>query len=155
MLAVKNKKDCVLAAIMVALGFGVIAVAWPYQFGTPMQMGPGFFPILLGGLLAVLGVFIFLQSLAGEPELADRLELRPILFIGGSVVAFALLLEAAGLLAAVFASVLISSRSQTASQSLSWPALILLAAFFAGGSALVFVYMLGQPIPVVRGWMLG
>ena len=36
--------------------------------GTAVRMGPAYFPTVLGGLLAVLGAIVLLQSLAMQPE---------------------------------------------------------------------------------------
>ena len=42
--------------LFVAIGIAFMVLARQYRLGTAARMGPGFFPTLLGGLLAVLGL---------------------------------------------------------------------------------------------------
>src|SRR5205085_6083775 len=53
------------------IGSGLFFALWAmefYQMGTAVRMGPAYFPTVLGGLLAVLGAIVLLQSLAMQPE---------------------------------------------------------------------------------------
>jgi len=62
---IKSPKDFWSGLMFTASGlfFAIYAVAH-YQMGTAVRMGPAYFPTMLGGLLAVLGVVILAQSLA-------------------------------------------------------------------------------------------
>jgi len=65
---IKRPKD--FWAGLMFIGFGLFAVVWSlahYQMGTAVRMGPGYFPVLLGGLLAVLGAMVFAESLISAP----------------------------------------------------------------------------------------
>ena len=64
--------------------------------GTAARMGPGFFPTLLGGLLAVLGLMLSVPALLRDGEPFPKLHLRPMLMILASIVVFALLLQPLG-----------------------------------------------------------
>ncbi len=62
---IKSPKD--FWAGLMFIGFGVFFVAWAlthYQMGTSVRMGPAYFPVMLGGLLAFLGVLVLLESFA-------------------------------------------------------------------------------------------
>jgi hypothetical protein len=75
---IKNPKDFWAGLMFIGFGlsFVVIAAGTPdvinrmfgdkvipgYQIGSAVRMGPAYFPIVLGGLLAVLGAIIFLRS---------------------------------------------------------------------------------------------
>jgi hypothetical protein len=51
------------------IGFGVFFMVWAlthYQMGTAVRMGPAYFPTMLGGLLAFLGVLVLIESFAME-----------------------------------------------------------------------------------------
>jgi hypothetical protein len=53
------------------IGSGLFFMIWAmsyYQMGTAVRMGPAYFPTMLGGLLAVLGVIILAESLMVVPE---------------------------------------------------------------------------------------
>ncbi len=60
---IKNEKDF-LAGLMF-MGFGLAAViiaTLNYQMGSAVRMGPAYFPVMLGGLLAILGFVVFLRG---------------------------------------------------------------------------------------------
>jgi hypothetical protein len=69
---IKNPKDFWAGLMFIGTGvfFAIFAYA-NYQMGTAVRMGPAYFPFLLGGLLAVLGLLVFIEGLAiegsGEP----------------------------------------------------------------------------------------
>ena len=73
---------------------------------------------------------------------------RACLAVSGSVLTFALLIERAGLLPAVVATVLIAALATRASRPRET---FILAVCLAMGIALLFVGLLGQPIPLLVG----
>jgi hypothetical protein len=73
---IKNPKD--FWAGLMFIGFGLFTVVWSlthYQMGTAVRMGPGYFPVMLGGLLAVLGAAVFAESVLARPA-ADSTPLQ-------------------------------------------------------------------------------
>ena len=66
---IKSPKD--FWAGLMFMGFGLFFIIWAiiyYQMGTAVRMGPAYFPTLLGGLLAVLGLVVLIESLAMRAE---------------------------------------------------------------------------------------
>ena len=66
---IKSPKD--FWSGLMFIGSGLFFMIWAmmyYQMGTAVRMGPAYFPTVLGGLLAVLGVIILAESLMVEPE---------------------------------------------------------------------------------------
>jgi hypothetical protein len=60
---IKSPKD--FWAGLMFIGFGLFFVIWAlthYQMGTAVRMGPAYFPAVLGGLLAVLGAVVLMES---------------------------------------------------------------------------------------------
>jgi hypothetical protein len=54
---------------MMFIGFGLFFTIWAianYQMGTAVRMGPAYFPTVLGGMLAVLGVLVLIEGFAME-----------------------------------------------------------------------------------------
>ena len=54
----RNKSDYYGGALMILIGLAALAGASSYTIGTPSHMGPGFFPAVLGALLALVGATI-------------------------------------------------------------------------------------------------
>ena len=66
---IKSPKD--FWSGLMFIGSGLFFMIWAmtyYQMGTAVRMGPAYFPTVLGGLLAVLGVIILAESLMVQPE---------------------------------------------------------------------------------------
>lgn len=60
---IRNEKD--FWAGLMFMGFGLAAViiaSLNYQMGSAVRMGPAYFPVMLGGLLAILGLVVFLRG---------------------------------------------------------------------------------------------
>jgi hypothetical protein len=108
---IRNAQDFWSGVMFVAFGlFFALYGQANYGFGTSHRMGPGYFPIVLGVVLAGLGAVVLLQALraahrAGPPL---RLDLRAVAWVLGSVVAFAFALPTAGLLVSIAVLVIVS-----------------------------------------------
>ena len=64
---IRSPKD--FWAGLMFIGFGLFAAIWAYanyQMGTAVRMGPAYFPIVLGGMLAVLGALVLIEGFALE-----------------------------------------------------------------------------------------
>ena len=82
-MTVLRSKDFWAGIMFVGFGLGFVIVAGGYAMGSAARMGPSFFPTLLGGLLALLGLVIALHSLYRSREAIAGFGLRPLI---GSVV---------------------------------------------------------------------
>jgi hypothetical protein len=108
----KYNKDYCGGALMILLGVGVLLQGRTYKVGTLSKMGPGFFPVALGVLLALIGAAIVLTA-KGDIALGEEKQLVPEwrgwICITLSIVAFVVLGKYGGLLPASFAIVFISA----------------------------------------------
>jgi hypothetical protein len=120
-----------------------------YQFGTTLRMGPGFFPAVLGGLVAVFGLLILVPAIFRSGD-APAPDWRPFVFVSAALIAFALLLEPFGLVAATFAMVFLASAGRPGARPLHT---LVLAVALSIISVVVFTKGLGIPIPAFR-WSL-
>lgn len=135
-----------LLLVAAALFFGLIGFA-QLPLGTSFRMGPGYFPVLLSGLLAVIGLAIAGRAVGRSSEAsAVRIPWRGILLTSAATVAFALVVPAYGLVPALVTAILLSAF---ASRRMSWPLALGLAAGLTLFSALLFRYGLGVPVPLL------
>jgi hypothetical protein len=145
-LRVASPQDFWAGVLFGAFGlFAASYAAWHYKIGTAVRMGPGYFPLWVGGIVFVLGLVLALRALRIEGPPLPRLEWRPLVFILGGSIAYGYTLKPLGLIASTLLLVIISAAG---GHEFRWREAILLAAALAVFSILVFVYALGLPFPL-------
>lgn len=105
-------RDYYGGVLMLLVGLGAVVQGRQYPIGTLSRMGPGFFPVALGAILALVGLAIVASArfVAPTAETAPRRpEWRGWFCIGLSIVAFVMLGKYGGLVPATFAIVFISA----------------------------------------------
>ena len=139
------------------VGVSFAVGAFNFDVGSAARMGPGYFPLLLGVILATLGTAITIKSLANKgPPDGDPIggaAWRPLLHILGANLAFGALLvglpsvglPAMGLIVGIYALVIISGRAQP---NASLKESLILATILAVGSYVAFVWALKLQFPV-------
>jgi hypothetical protein len=143
---IKNPTDFWTGLLFGGFGlFAAIYAAAHYSLGSAVRMGPGYFPVWVGGLVAILGTALLLRSLRLEGPGLPRMRLRPALFVLGASVAFGYLLKPLGL---VLATLLLVVVSALGGHEFRWKEAALLAAGLAAFAVAVFVYGLGLPFPL-------
>lgn len=144
-LTIPVNKDVVAGAIFLAfsIGFGVVSTAYP--MGTAAQMGPGYYPLLLSGVLAALGIAI---GLGGWRKPAQRLVVvRPVALacVLAAPLLFAITLRPLGFVLAV---ILTSLLATMAAPRMRWLPRVLSALGMALGCTAIFIWALGIPLPL-------
>ncbi len=69
---IKNPRDFWAGVMFLGLGGLFAGIALTYKLGTAARMGPGFFPFVLGAILAGLGIAILVIGDAAEERGARR-----------------------------------------------------------------------------------
>lgn len=108
----KYTKDYYGGGLMLAIGLGAVYAGTGYKIGTLSRMGPGFFPVAVGAVLALMGVLIALGARSNVPAGDDKHqapEWRGWICIVAGIAAFVVLGQYGGLLPATFAVVFISA----------------------------------------------
>ena len=129
------------------IGFAGVALvaARDYSLGSAVRMGPGYFPLLLGLVLAFIGGLLVVRSVAIDGAPVDRLQVRPLASIVIGVMLFGALLEWLGLVVVLVAAVVVSALASRQSRPVEVAALATALAVF---SVAVFVYGLRLPLPL-------
>lgn len=161
---IKSQRDF-YSGLMFTLVGG--AFAWGayahYAIGTAARMGPGYFPLLLGSLLMLLGGLITLFAMTKATPDGERIGAfawRPLIYVLGANLSFGVLLgglpswgiPSMGLIAAIFALTLISSRAGT---RFVWREVLVLASVLSAGSYLAFIELLQLQMPVWPAFITG
>ena len=143
---IKSPKD--FWSGLMFIGFGLFAAIWAavhYQMGTAVRMGPAYFPTVLGGLLAVLGVAIVAGSLVIEGPKVPPLSFRPLFFISLGCLLYGYTMKPLGLVGATAALVYIGAFG---GHEFRWKEVSILYVVLIIFSYLVFVKGLGLPFPI-------
>ncbi len=106
--AIRDPGGLLAGLLFLCVGSGAIAVASRYAIGTPLHMGPGYFPVALGALLVVVGLASALRVLVVTAEGTGRIAPRPLVVISAAISVFAVAIDSIGLIPAVFISAMIA-----------------------------------------------
>lgn len=143
---IKSPKDFWAGLMFIGVGlFFLVWAATHYQIGTAVRMGPAYFPILLGGLLAFLGALVLVESFAMEGPPVPTFSFRPLILISVACVAYGYLMKPLGLVLATVALVVISAYG---GHEFKWKEVIILSVALVVFSVLVFVKGLTLPFPL-------
>jgi putative tricarboxylic transport membrane protein len=143
---IANPRDFTAGVLFGALGlFAAVYAAMHYKIGTAVRMGPGYFPLWVGGLVALLGFVLAVRSLRIEGPPVPRVAWRPVIFILGGSIAYGYALKPLGLLLSTVLVVLITAAG---GHEFRWRETLILAVALAIFSLGVFVYALGLPFPL-------
>ena len=143
--SVFRRQDVLGGLLLVAFGVAGLVLGASLEMGTARRMGPGFFPTILSWLVIGLGGLVAVRGLlrAGEP--VTGIAWRPLALITIAVVAFQLLIDRAGLALATVAVVALGSFAGRDARPREVAVLSLAMAVLA---VLLFIYALGQPLPL-------
>ena len=162
-MGIKSQRDFFAGLMFMAVG---VAFAWGstnYQIVTGARMGPGYFPLLLGVLLALIGAIVTFKATVVETEDGDpigRWAWRPLCFILAANFAFGILLGGLpslgippmGLIVAIYALVFIASLAGDRFKPLE---VAILATILAVGSYAAFVWALKLQLQVWPSFIAG
>lgn len=160
---IKSQRDFFAGLMFALVGIAFAVGAVTYSVGDGARMGPGYFPLMLGIILAVLGSLILFNSFRSHATDGDKIGAwawKPLALILGSNVVFGILLgglpsmkvPAMGLIFAIYAVVIISSM---AAEKFKLKNSIILATILAVGSYLAFIMLLKLQIQVWPTFITG
>ncbi len=153
---IRDRKDVAAGLLFAAIGLTTAIVASEYPLGTMRSIGPGYFPIMIGILLILLGAGVACQGMsfrgavnpAGEDTAAraeddDGIAVRPLIMITVAVVAFGLMVRPLGLAVATVTLVTLASLAGREFRLLN---IVLLSVGLIALSWITFIYLLGLPM---------
>ena len=153
---IKDQKDFAAGIMFTVVG---VAFAWGatnYNVGEAARMGPGYFPLMLGVLLAILGLFVIFESMVVESEDGGKIgsiAWKPLFFVIASNLLFGVLLAglpnvgvpAMGMIVAIYGLTIVAAK---AGDQFRWKEVLVLATVLSIISYVAFVYLLSLQFPV-------
>ncbi len=153
---IKSQKDFYSGLLYTIVGASFAYGATSYTIGTGARMGPGYFPLLLGAILAIIGGVILFKSLVVETPTGDQVgswAWKPLVFIIAGNLLFGVLLgglpsiklPAMGLIVAIYGTTLVVSM---AGDQFKLKEVLILATVLSVMSYLAFIMLLKLQFPV-------
>jgi hypothetical protein len=139
---IRDTGGFVAGLLFLSVGLGAIGIASGYRVGSALHMGPGYFPVVLGVLLVLVGGASVVRALAVTVMGGERIAWRPLLVIAAAVAMFALAIDRIGLIPSVFVAALLGCMgAPKPALAESW----LIAAVLSVMAAGIFYYGLKLP----------
>lgn len=145
-----NKVDAAAGVLFILIGLAFGAQSLGLELGTSLRMGPGYFPLVLAGLLIVLGGFILAGSFKTIAEEVSAHAWRGMLFILPAPIFFGLTVRGLGFVPSIFVTTLIAALASLKMKVL--PAIVLSVGVTVF-CTLVFSYALGLPFRRFGPWL--
>jgi hypothetical protein len=143
--------DVLAGGIFVLIGGAFVVGSLGYELGTPLRMGPGAFPLLVGATVAALGLVIVIKGLiAGEVDSFGPIPWRAVAVIVLAILFFGLTVRRLGFVPASAVTALLTTL---ASRRMRLLTAVAVAAGLTVASTLIFVVGLQLRIPLWGPWL--
>ena len=160
---IKSQKDFFSGLMFTVTGAAFAYGATSYSIGTGGRMGPGYFPLLLGVILAILGGIIMFKALVVESRGGDKIgkwAWKPLFLIIAANLIFGVMigglpgigLPPMGLIAGIFALTIVASL---AGDRFKLKEVLILAVILSVGSYAAFILLLKLQFPVWPTFIVG
>ena len=145
----RNAKDFWTGVIYIAIGGAAIIIGRDYGMGTAMKMGPAYFPVILSGLLILIGAISVIRSFFKPGTPVGTVAWKGLALVIASTVLFGFVVRGAGMAIALPMMVILSAYAST---RFRWKYALTLAAGVTVFCILVFQIGLGVPLPILGSW---
>ncbi|MGR6913370.1 tripartite tricarboxylate transporter TctB family protein [[Actinomadura] parvosata] len=147
----RSLPDVLAGAVFVLIGGAFALGSLGYELGTPLRMGPGAFPLLVGAIVAALGLAIVVKGLvAGEMIAFGTIPWRAVAVIVLALLFFGFTVRGLGFVPASAVTALLTTLASTRVRPLM---AVAVAAGLTVAGTLIFVVGLQLRIPLVGPWL--
>lgn len=148
-----NPKDVLAGLLLTVLGLALGSNAYlTLDLGTSLRMGPGYFPMVLSGLLILIGMITAFKALGEAPSPIGGVPWRGLILILLAPIFFGATVRGLGFVPSVAIAIAISVLASRRITLLS--ALIITSALTLFCVA-VFLFGLRLPVRPFGSWLLG
>jgi len=144
----RNNRDFFAGLLYIVTGAAGMWIARDYPFGSALRMGPGYFPSVLGGMMIAFGIAVMAMGVKNNEKMKGGWSFRALIVLPLSTVAFGVLMEEAGFIAAMLVLIPFSAA---AGREFKWVEVILITVGLTVLCTAMFIYGLGLPYPLIKG----
>ena len=142
---IKSGQDLLTGLLFVVVGAGALWIGADYPMGTAQRPGTGVLPYILSWFLIGTGGLLWLKALLVEGPDLTGWAWRPIIMITLATIAFALLIDRFGLVAAMLVSMTLAALGTPETR---WREYAVFAVIMIVIAIAMFIKGLGMPIPI-------
>ena len=147
------RKDLAAGAIFVGFGLAFAITSSTYEIGTALRMGPGYFPLILGSLLVVLGILIAIKGfVAADSDDIGPVPWKALVLLVAALIFFGFTVRGLGIVPALLVTVFLSAMAGHRARVI--PAAVI-AVSLTALSVLIFVIVLQLRLPYFGPWLQG
>jgi len=143
-----SSKDFWSGMMLIAIGAVAVFIARDYPFGTALRMGAGFFPVVLGVVLVLFGLYFVVRGMHDPAKIEGKWSIRALVVLPLAFVAFGVLMERAGFIPAMLA---LTAGSAAAGSEFRLGEVLVLAVVLTALCVALFIFALGLPYPLIVG----
>jgi len=148
-LDLRSNRDFWAGLMFFAIGAFAMILARDYPLGSSLRMGPGYFPIILGGILIILGFNIMIRGLRRNEVIKGKWSIRAFIILPVVIVFCGFLMDRAGFIPAI---ALLIFGSALAGRWFKWTEVLLFTVFLTLLSLACFVWGLNLNYPLIKGF---
>lgn len=146
-----NWRDAASGAIFIAVGAFVAFTAYfTLRVGTAFRMGPGFFPLSLGILLAFIGSLVVITSFGSTSGPVGTIAWRGLVLVLLPPVLFGLTVRDLGMAPAI---AMVVALTALASRKMTWLSGLAVTVGMTVFCILIFGVLLQLPLPMLGPWI--
>jgi hypothetical protein len=140
-----DNKDFWTGIMLVGTGAAAIFIARDYPFGSALRMGPGYFPIVLGAIIVVFGIYLLVKGLRSSDKIEGGVSVRALIVLPITLALFGFLMDRAGFVPALAVLIFCSAA---AGSEFRFVEVLLFTIFMTALSVVIFIWGLGLPYPL-------
>ena len=145
----RNNRDFWAGVVYITLGAVGMWMARDYPFGSALRMGPGYFPTVLGGMMIAFGIAVLLMGVSNNEKIKAGVSWRALIMLPLATGVFGWVMEEWGFIPAMAILIPLSAAS---GNQFKWSEVILLTIGLTVICTGVFIYGLGLPYPLIKGF---
>jgi putative tricarboxylic transport membrane protein len=143
---IKSRQDFATGLLFLLVGIGAYWLGADYAMGTAQRPGTGVLPRILACGLMGSGVVLFAKAFLAEGAGLGRWAWRPLIMVTLAAIAFALLIDPYGIVAAMIVSMTLAALGTPETR---WVEFTVFSVIMLVIGVALFIYGLGMPIKVL------
>ena len=147
------RKDLLAGGTFVVIGLAFAITSSTYEIGSLLRMGPGYYPLVLGSVLVLLGIMIAVSGFfAGSGEEIGSVPWKAMALLVAALLFFGFTVRGLGIVPALLVTVFLSGMAGHRARVI--PAAVI-AVSLTALSVLIFVILLQLRLPYFGPWLQG